>query len=100
MGIIRLLQWQWNGHPEYHQSRTDLLIHIFAVPPFLIGTLALVEAIVDWSVLLPGAAVGCIVSAVALQGRGHWLPSLSGHGKQTIRERRLSSFKAVLLGRR
>jgi len=71
MSIVRLLQWQWNGYPKYHQARVNLLIHIVAVPLFLIGTLALVDAIAKLLSLLLGVAVSFIVMAVALQGRGH-----------------------------
>ena len=43
MGISELLRWQWGGYAKYHQSRANLLIHIVAVPLFLIGTIALVS---------------------------------------------------------
>jgi len=73
MGISELLQWQWEGYPKYHQSRPNLLIHIVAVPLFLAGTIALVGAIAQLSLLLLAVAIACIVIAVALQGRGHRL---------------------------
>src|SRR5512143_3906022 len=71
MGISRLLRWQWEGYPKYHQSRPNLLIHIVAVPLFLLGTVALVGAVAQLSLLLLAVALGCILVAVALQGRGH-----------------------------
>ena len=58
------------GYPKYHQARINLLIHIVAVPLFLLRTLALVAAFLQLSLRLLIAAVGCIVVAVALQGRG------------------------------
>ncbi len=73
MGIGQLSRWQWEGYPQYHQSRINLLIHIVAVPLFLLGTVALVVAVVQLSLVLLAVAVGCIVAAVALQGRGHRL---------------------------
>jgi len=73
MGIGQLLQWQWEGYPKYHQSRPNLLIHIVAVPLFLLGTIALIGAIAQLSLLLLAVAIGCILVAVALQGRGHRL---------------------------
>ncbi len=73
MGIGQLLRWQWEGYPKYHQSRANLLIHIVAVPLFLLGTVALVVAVVQFSLVLLAVAIGCIVVAVALQGRGHRL---------------------------
>jgi hypothetical protein len=73
MGMGQLLRWQWEGYPKYHQSRVNLLIHIVAVPLFLLGTVALVLAVVQLSLVLLAVAIGCIVAAVALQGRGHRL---------------------------
>ena len=73
MGISQLLRWQWDGYPKYHQSRPNLLVHIVAVPLFLIGTIVLLGAIAQQSLLLLAVAVACIVVAVALQGRGHRL---------------------------
>jgi hypothetical protein len=73
MGISRLLRWQWERYPDYHRARPNLLIHIFAVPLFLFGTVVLVGAVVRLSLLLLALAVGCILVAIALQGRGHRL---------------------------
>ena len=73
MGINELLRWQWDGYAKYHQARTNLLIHIIAVPLFLLGTVALVAAVLQVSILFLIVGGGCIVVAVALQGRGHRL---------------------------
>jgi uncharacterized membrane protein YGL010W len=73
MSISQLLRRQWEGYPKYHQSRPNLLIHIVAVPLFLFGTITLLGAIAQRSLLLLAVGVGCIVVAVALQGRGHRL---------------------------
>ena len=77
MGIVQLLQWQRDGYPRYHQSRANLLIHIVAVPLFLVGTIALVAAIFQSSLVLLLVAVGCIVVALGLQGRGHTLEAVA-----------------------
>jgi hypothetical protein len=71
--IAQLLRWQWEGYPKYHQARANLLIHIVAVPTFLIGTIAFVGAIVTLSALLLSVGIACVLLAVALQGRGHRL---------------------------
>jgi Protein of unknown function (DUF962) len=77
MGIGQLLRWQWEGYPRYHQSRVNLLIHIVTVPLFLLGTVTLVVAVVQFSLVLLAVAIGCIVAAVALQGSGHRLEPVS-----------------------
>jgi len=76
MSIGELLRWQWEGYPRYHQSRVNLLIHIVAVPLFLIGMVGLVVALVQVSLIGLAIAVGGIIVAVALQGRGHRLESI------------------------
>jgi hypothetical protein len=73
MSIGELLRWQWSGYPRYHQSRANLLIHIVGVPLFLLGTIGLIVAVVQLSLAVLAIAVGGIVVAVALQGRGHRL---------------------------
>jgi 2-hydroxy-palmitic acid dioxygenase Mpo1-like protein len=73
MSIGQLLRWQWEGYPKYHQSRANLLIHIVAVPVFLLGAVVLVAAVIQSSLVLLSVGVGCVVVAVALQGRGHRL---------------------------
>ena len=73
MSIGELLRWQREGYSRYHQSRANLLIHIVAVPLFLVGTIVLVVAVAKLSLLALALAIGCILVAVALQGRGHRL---------------------------
>ncbi len=76
MGISELSRWQWDGYPKYHRSRPNLLIHIVAVPLFLLGTMVLLAAIAQLSLWSLVVAVGCIVVALALQGRGHRLEAV------------------------
>lgn len=52
------------------------MIYIVAVPLFLLGTVTLVVAAVELSFVLLALAIGCIVVAVALQGRGHRLEAV------------------------
>ena len=73
MRLNELARWQWEGYPKYHQSRANLLIHIVAVPLFLVGTVMLVASALQASVAFLALGIGCMVVAVALQGRGHRL---------------------------
>ena len=45
MSALELLRWQWEGYPRYHRSRFNLLLHIVAVPIFLVGNIALLGAL-------------------------------------------------------
>ncbi len=73
MGPSELLRWQWQGYTGYHRNRRNLLLHIFAVPLFWLGTVLLVMAAVRlaWPMSIAGAA--CILVSVVVQGQGHKL---------------------------
>lgn len=77
MTIPELLRWQWHGYAGYHRNRTNLLLHIFAVPLFWLGTLLLLVGLAGlaWAGLVGGAA--CILVSVVVQGRGHRLEPTS-----------------------
>lgn len=42
MSVAGLLRWQWDGYPRYHRSRANLLVHIVAVPLFVLGNVGLI----------------------------------------------------------
>jgi len=70
-GIPGLLAWQWEGYARYHQSRTNLLMHIVMVPLFLAGNLALVVGVIRLSWIEAASGIACMIVSIALQGRGH-----------------------------
>jgi Protein of unknown function (DUF962) len=73
MSVEKFLQWQWSGYSAAHQNRTNLLLHLVAVPLFMSATLLAVYALVEFSLkALVGAALGFLVSLMA-QGLGHRL---------------------------
>lgn len=71
MSIPELLQWQWKDYGSFHQNKTNLLIHIVTVPLFMSGTLALVAAVLELSVLLLALSIFCMAISLAMEGRGH-----------------------------
>ncbi len=71
MSVGELLRWQWDGYPQRHRSRANLLIHIVAVPVFLLGNVGLIVALIGGSWLSETASLITIVLSVALQGQGH-----------------------------
>jgi phage terminase small subunit len=71
MTIGQLLEWQWRGYATYHRDRTNLLLHIVAVPLFMAAGVAAVAALLKLSVALLLAGVAGMAVAVAVQGRGH-----------------------------
>ena len=67
----RLLEWQWSDYSAKHRDRTNLLLHIVAVPLFQFATIALVVAAVTGSGAGVGLAILGMGAAVVIQGRGH-----------------------------
>jgi len=71
MNTRELLRWQWEGYTQYHQSRSNLLLHIVVVPLFLLGNVGLVLALANGAVVLALVALAAMVVSMAVQGRGH-----------------------------
>ena len=71
MKVTQLLRWQRDGYSRYHQSRTNLLLHIFFVPIFLAGNIAFVVAAFRGLWIVGVVGVAAMFLSIALQGRGH-----------------------------
>ena len=82
MSFSELRAWAWGETPPVHKHRTNLLIHIVAVPLFVIGHILLLAGILTnpwWLV----AGIVSIVVSLAAQKAGHALepnqvPSFTG----------------------
>ncbi len=83
MSPAELLRWQWQGYTKYHASRLNLLIHIIAVPGFLIGNVLLILALVNG--LWVDALGSLLLMAVSFGAQG------IGHGKETTPSEPFSS---------
>ena len=66
-----LLQWQWSDYAAKHRNRTNLLLHILAVPLFQFGTLGLLFAVINLSLVLAIVSAGAMLISLVLQARGH-----------------------------
>src|SRR5262249_31179297 len=71
MTVGQLLAWQWQGYARDHQNTTNLLLHIVAVPLFIVANVLLIVAVGKVSPGLPALAVLGFVVSVIVQGRGH-----------------------------
>ena len=67
---IGLITRQWQLYPNAHRNRTNLIVHMFAVPLFLAGTVGLPLALFVSSWLAP-AGIASMAVALGLQGRAH-----------------------------
>ena len=72
MSFLELLSWAWKETPPVHRNAANLLIHLFAVPLFVVGNFLLIAGIVInlWLLI---AALLCIVVSLVLQKFGHSL---------------------------
>lgn len=72
MSFPELLSWAWAETPPVHKRAANLLIHLFAVPLFVIGHVLFIVGIFSSTWLL-AAAFGCIAVSLVLQTIGHSL---------------------------
>jgi len=65
--------WQWRAYPNNHQHPTNLVLHLIAVPLFIVASLLMVSGVFGLS--FGNFAIGVIgvVAALALQSHGHKL---------------------------
>lgn len=71
MNLSDLLRAQWRDYARYHGSRANLRLHLFAVPLFLLGNIALVAAPAVGAWWWAAAGVAAMATSIALQARGH-----------------------------
>lgn len=72
MAFPALLAWAWSETPPVHTNAANLLIHLFAVPLFVVGHILLIAgAVFELRILI--AAVLCIVVSLVLQTVAHSL---------------------------
>jgi len=69
----QFLQWQWSGYSAAHQTKTNLLFHIIAVPLFMVATVLALYALVRLSFFALLPSVLCFILSLILQKRGHKL---------------------------
>lgn len=72
MSFSELVAWAWRETPPVHRNTRNLVIHIVAVPLFVLGHALLLGGVLA-SGWLAVAGVLCIVISIAVQGFGHSL---------------------------
>jgi predicted permease len=70
---LSLWEWQWQNYSEAHRNKTNLIVHLFAVPMFIAAILGIAIAIFYHSLLIGVASLSAIALSLALQGKGHSL---------------------------
>ncbi|MBU3054939.1 Mpo1-like protein [Pseudomonas indica] len=67
------LNWQWRGYATNHRHPTNLVLHLIAVPLFILSTLLLLTALFQLRLLPLLLGVIGLFAALALQQHGHRL---------------------------
>lgn len=67
------LAWQWSNYSTAHRNKTNLVIHLIAVPLFMYATVLLLYSLFFLSFWALLGAIVCLAVSLALQGRGHRL---------------------------
>jgi hypothetical protein len=78
MSFPELVSWAWRETPPVHSNATNLIIHIVAVPLFVLGHVLLVAGLIIDPWLLAGTALSILLSLVA-QRFGHSLEDNQVH---------------------
>jgi hypothetical protein len=85
MSMSALVAWAWRETPPVHRSTGNLLIHVVAVPMFVVGHALLIATVAAgrWSLVAAGS---CIVVSIALQRLGHGMEQQPVHSFEGPRD--------------
>lgn len=78
MSFPELLSWAWRETSPVHRNGVNLLIHVFAVPLFVLAHVLLVASLFAGAWLAVAGVAGIVLSVV-LQGVGHSLERIRSH---------------------
>ncbi|WP_271407833.1 Mpo1-like protein [Pseudomonas sp. Q1-7] len=68
--------WQWRTYSDNHQHPVNLVLHIIAVPIFIVAALSLVSGLFTFSFRPLVLGVIGILASLALQAHGHKLEAV------------------------
>jgi hypothetical protein len=66
-----LLRWQWEGYPEFHKDRANLLAQVVAVPGFGLAAIAFALSLATLRFGPALAAFLLMITNFGVQGAGH-----------------------------
>ncbi len=71
MGISETIKQQWADIGVIHSSRLNLIIHVFAVPTFIIGIVGLIYSLVNLRIIEIVSFVLMMAVSLLVQSYGH-----------------------------
>lgn len=74
--LPNLPTWQWRGYADNHRHPTNLVLHLIAVPLFILAALLILNGL--FSLSFSALAIGVIglIAALGIQRHGHSLEAL------------------------
>ncbi len=71
MRVKEIIKRQWQGYAKFHQSRVNLLIHVIAVPVFILGVVQFLFALLYFKFLSVIFSLLLMALSMGAQGIGH-----------------------------
>ncbi|WP_122544097.1 Mpo1-like protein [Pseudomonas viridiflava] len=75
--LPNLHTWQWRGYADNHRHPANLVLHLIAVPLFILAALLIVDGLFSLSVSSIAIGVIGLIAALAFQRHGHTLEQQS-----------------------
>jgi phage terminase small subunit len=65
--------WQWRGYGDNHRHPTNLVLHLIAVPLFILAALLMLDGVLSLSFSSLAIGVIGLIAALSIQRHGHSL---------------------------
>jgi phage terminase small subunit len=69
--------WQWRNYAVNHRHPANLVLHLIAVPMFILGTLLIIDGLFSFSFSSLAIGVIGLIAALGFQRHGHTLEKQS-----------------------
>lgn len=74
--LPNLPAWQWRGYHHNHRHPTNLVLHLIAVPLFILGALLVLSGLFGLDLSQIAVGVIALVAGLGLQRQGHRLEAV------------------------
>ncbi len=71
--LPNLHTWQWHGYADNHRHPTNLVLHVIAVPLFILAALLIIDGVLSLSISSLAIGVIGLIAALGIQRHGHSL---------------------------
>lgn len=71
--LPNLHAWQWRGYHNKHQHPANLVLHLIAVPLFILGALLVLSGLFGFDLGQLAVGVIALIAGLGLQRHGHRL---------------------------